>query len=132
MEEARRFVRLTGCDWLSVAIGNVHGAIAAGRKDQKKVEAQLNLAHLDRLKRALGIPLVLHGGSGIQQEYVRHAMQNGIAKINIGTEIRQPYEATLKANSSVLRAQEAVYERTRWVLQEFLGVAGMRRTVLEG
>ncbi|MEM3466343.1 MAG: class II fructose-bisphosphate aldolase [Candidatus Jordarchaeales archaeon] len=51
VEEARRFVAETGCDWLSVAIGNIHGAIAAGARDQKKVEARLNLERLDELGR---------------------------------------------------------------------------------
>lgn len=132
MDEARQFVHSTACDWLSVAIGNVHGAIAGGRKDQKKIEARLNLLYLDQLNGALGIPLVLHGGSGIQQEHVRLAMQKGIAKINIGTEIRQPYEVMWKTRGNLSEAQEAVYERTKWVLQEFLGVAGIRKAVLEG
>jgi len=130
-DEARQFAHSTACDWLSVAIGNVHGAIAAGRKDQKKVEARLNLTYLDQLNRALGIPLVLHGGSGIQQENVRLAMKKGIAKINIGTEIRQPYEVMWKTRGNISEAQEAVYERTKWVLQDFLGVAGTRKAVLE-
>ena len=132
VNQAQQFVRSTGCDWLSVAIGNVHGAIAAGSKDQKKVEARLNLERLEQLRGALGIPLVLHGGSGIQREYVLAAMKLGIAKINVGTEIRQPYEAALKAGSSIRGAQEAVYERTQWVLREFLGVAGTRKAVVEG
>jgi len=129
--EARQFMNETACDWLSVAIGNVHGAIAAGRKDQKKVEARLNLARLKQLNRAAGIPLVLHGGSGIKQDNLRLAMKLGIAKINIGTEIRQPYEASLKETGSITRAQEAVYERTRWVLQEFMGIAGIKKVIVE-
>jgi ketose-bisphosphate aldolase len=120
VEEARRFVQETGCDWLSVAIGNVHGAIAAGRKDMKKVEARLNLERLDQIHQATGIPLVLHGGSGIQADNVRQAMKFGIAKINIGTEIRQAYEGMLKETNNIARAQQAVYERTRWGLEEFL------------
>lgn len=131
VDEARQFMNETACDWLSVAIGNVHGAIAAGRKDQKKVEARLNLARLEQLNQAVGIPLVLHGGSGIKQDNLRFAMKLGIAKINIGTEIRQPYEAVLKGNGSVTKAQEAVYKRTKWVLQEFLGLAGYRKVLVE-
>lgn len=131
VEEARRFVQETGCDWLSVAIGNVHGAIAAGRKDMKKVEARLNLERLDMIHQALGIPLVLHGGSGIKPDNVRAAMKVGIAKINIGTEIRQAYEVALKETGGVPQAQQAVYTRTRWVIEEFLGVAGIREKVVE-
>ena len=125
VEEARRFVKETGCDWLSVAIGNVHGAIAAGWKDLKKIEARLDLERLDQIHQATGIPLVLHGGSGIKVDNVRRAMKFGIAKINIGTEIRQAYEGALKETNSIVRAQHAVFERTCVVLEEFLGVAGI-------
>jgi fructose-bisphosphate aldolase, class II len=132
VDEARRFVQETNCDWLSVAIGNVHGAIAAGRKDMKKVEARLNLERLDQIHQATGVPLVLHGGSGIKADNVRSAMKYGIAKINVGTEIRQAYEVALKETGSILQAQQAVYTRTQWVLDEFLGVAGTRGKVITG
>jgi ketose-bisphosphate aldolase len=130
VREAGRFVRETECDWLSVAIGNIHGAIAAGRKDQKKVEARLNLHRLEQLHSVTCIPLVLHGGSGIKQDNVREAMKRGIAKINVATEIRQPYEAVLKQTKSVAKAQQAVYERTLWILKEYLGIAGVRKIVV--
>jgi fructose-bisphosphate aldolase class II len=129
--EACRFVQETGCDWLSVAVGNVHGAIAAGRKDMKKVEARLNLERLDQIHQATGVPLVLHGGSGIQADNVRQAMKSGIAKINIGTEIRQAYEVVLNDSGDVALAQQAVYERTCWVIAEFLQVSGIRAIVSE-
>ena len=49
------------------------------------------------------------------------AMENGIAKINVATEIRQPYEFALEEKpGSITYAQEKVYDRTRWVLREFL------------
>ncbi len=129
VREAGRFVRETECDWLSVAIGNIHGAIATGRKDQKKIEARLNLNRLEQLNGAACIPLVLHGGSGIKQDNVREATKRGIAKINVATEIRQPYEAALKETKSVANAQQAVYERTLWILREYLGIAGIRAKV---
>src|SRR5512137_548546 len=61
VDEAVRFVRETGCDWLSVAIGNIHGAISEATRDQKKVQARLALDHLEELAAVTGIPLVLHG-----------------------------------------------------------------------
>jgi fructose-bisphosphate aldolase class II len=131
VDEAGRFACDTECDWLSVAIGNIHGAIAPDHKDQKKIEARLNLTRLEQLNQAMRIPLVLHGGSGIKQENVRAAMKLGIAKINVATEIRQPYEAVLKERGSVARAQEVVYDRTRWVLQEFLEIAGIRNKLVD-
>ncbi len=123
-DEARRFVQESGCSWLSVAVGNIHGAIAAGRKDEKKVAARLDLEHLSKLAEMTGVPLVLHGGSGVQKEYVLKGVKRGIAKINVGTEIRQPYEVTLKETGSLEQARQAVYERTTWVLRDYLGIGG--------
>ena len=67
------------------------------------------------------MPLVLHGGSGIKQDYILRAIENGIAKINVATEIRQPYEFALEERpGDIAYAQQKVYERTRWVIREFL------------
>ncbi len=131
VDEAERFVRETGCDWLSVAIGSVHGAVAGVQKDQKKVEARLNLEHLDKLRAVTGIPLVLHGGSGVKRDYVLAAFKKGIAKINIGAEIRQAYERTLRATDKVDAAQEAVYQAVTDLIRDYLGNTGIRATVLK-
>jgi ketose-bisphosphate aldolase len=130
-EEARRFVQQTKCDWLSVAIGNIHGAVAKATRDQKKVEARLNLDHLDKLLAATGIPLVLHGGSGVRREDVLGGIQRGIAKVNIGTEIRQAYELTLKCSGQVPTAREAVYRRTVELIRDYLGNCGLRKRVTD-
>ncbi|NOZ50661.1 MAG: class II fructose-bisphosphate aldolase [Chloroflexi bacterium] len=129
LEEARRFVQETGCDWLSVAIGNVHGAISGALKDQTKMAAKLDLDHLQKLREATNIPLVLHGGSGIPRDYVLGAIKAGIAKINVGTEIRQAYEKTLRSKGSVSAAQSAVYEHTRWLLCQHFGLSGDREKI---
>ena len=131
VDEARRFVAETGCDWLSVAIGNIHGAISAGYKDEKKVAARLNLEHLESLAQATGVPLVLHGGSGIPRDYVLAAFKKGIAKINIGTEIRQAYERALQSTEKISAAQEAVYERTRWLISEYFELENLREKVTQ-
>lgn len=130
VEQARRFGQETGCDWLSVAIGNIHGAISGVQKDQKKVEARLNLDHLDKLHQATGgIPLVLHGGSGIKRDYFLGAVKRGIAKVNVGTEIRQVYESTLRETGDLAAAQEGVYERTGGLLRDYFDLAGKRKLV---
>ncbi|MDD5678599.1 MAG: class II fructose-bisphosphate aldolase [Kiritimatiellae bacterium] len=127
LEEARRFVRETGCNWLSVAIGNIHGAVSAAARDKKKTEARLNLEHLELLKQATGVPLVLHGGSGVRREDVLAAVKHGIAKINVATEIRQAYESVLKTTGRVMAAQEAVYDRTTELVRDYFGLSGLRR-----
>ncbi|MCS7260289.1 MAG: class II fructose-bisphosphate aldolase [Anaerolineae bacterium] len=130
VEEARRFARESGCDWLSVAAGNIHGAVSGIARDQPKVEARLNLEHLEKLYQATGLPLVLHGGSGIKRDNVLAAIQKGIAKVNIGTEIRQAYEQAWRATGSIAKAQEACYERTCWLIRDYFGIAGDRAQLL--
>jgi len=65
---------------------------------------------------------VLHGGSGIAKEYVQAAIRAGIAKINVGMAIRQPYVGA--STKSVAAAQDAVYEATARIVREELGLAG--------
>lgn len=122
VEEAARFAKESGCNWLSVAAGSFHGAIAANTKHLKKPEARLDIQHIAALYEATAnMPLVLHGGSGIKQDYILRAIENGIAKINVATEIRQPYEFALEERpGDIAYAQEKVYERTRWVIRDFL------------
>jgi fructose-bisphosphate aldolase class II len=129
VDEARRFSAESGCDWLSVAIGNIHGPISAALRDQKKTTARLNLNLLAELRQETGIPLVLHGGSGVRQEHVLAAIQLGISKINVGTEIRQAYEQALVQTGSVEDAQETVYNRTCWLIHDYYRCAGSRALV---
>jgi ketose-bisphosphate aldolase len=144
--EAARFVQETGVDWLSVAVGSVHGAISAAAKDKEKIRARLNIDHLATIHDATEIPLVLHGGSGIGIEDLRAAFRNGIAKINIATDIRQPYERAVAAageagaepgtavaaageaaagpgSASTAAGREAVYRAVREIVDR-LGIAG--------
>jgi ketose-bisphosphate aldolase len=124
-QEAARFVRETGVDWLSVAVGSIHGAISAAARSQKKVEARLNIEHLEELRLATGVPLVLHGGTGIRKECVVQAIRHGIAKINIATATRQPYERLVR--ESVAKAQQAVYDAAVRVIREDLEAEGTVR-----
>ena len=130
-EEARRFVRESGVDWLSVAFGSVHGALSEAYRDAKKPDARLDLEHLARIVDATAVPIVLHGGSGVRREYLAPAFKAGVAKMNIGTEIRQAYAHRLRDTGSVAKAQEAVYERTRELLHDYLQISGSRALFAE-
>ncbi len=118
--EAARFVAESGADWLSVAIGNIHGAISAAAKQREKPRARLDLEHLSSLHDAVGIPLVLHGGSGIDPACVLEGIRRGIAKINVATAIRQPYERALERG--VPDAQDEVYRTMCALLTDELRV----------
>jgi len=122
---AGRFVRESGADWLSVAIGNIHGAISAATKGLEKPRARLALDHLQRISAVCDCPLVLHGGTGIAPESVRAAVACGIAKINVATAIRQPYERTLP--QGVPAAQQAVYDEMVRLLRDDLALEGSVR-----
>ncbi len=124
-EEAARFVRSTGVDWLSVACGNIHGAISGADRDKEKVQARINCEHLVKLREAAGnIPLVLHGGSGIKRESVLAAIREGITKINIGTQIRQAYERTLRETGDVKKAQDATAAEVVALTKDYFGIEG--------
>jgi len=125
-QDAKRFVLETGVDWLSVAVGNIHGAITGVAKDQKKPTARLNIEHLKKISEACGVPLVLHGGSGISREYILEAVKNGLSKINIGTEIRQAYEKELRQTGSVEKAQKAVKKSMENLIVDYYKIKGSK------
>jgi ketose-bisphosphate aldolase len=118
--DAERFVRETGVDWLSVAVGNFHGAISGALRDVAKVEARLDIEHLKKLAEITGVPIVLHGGSGINRECVLEAVKNGITKINVGTQLRQEYEKALRQKpNDIENAKRAVSELVRWFVEDY-------------
>jgi ketose-bisphosphate aldolase len=127
--EARRFVADTGVDWLSVAIGNVHGAISAARRRTPKIRARLDVEHLAAIREAADLPLVLHGGTGVSPDLIRRSVAAGIVKINVATAIRQPYEALVQ--SSAEEAREAVYSTVVTLVRDDLGAEGSARLIAE-
>ena len=128
-DEAKLFVEESGCDWLSVAIGNIHGAISAAGKQKEKPRARIDLEHLAQLNDVAQVPLVLHGGTGIAPEYVQQGVKLGIAKINVATAIRQPYERLLP--QGVAMAQEAVYQTMIKLLRYELNIENSAETLLK-
>ena len=126
-EEASIFVRETETDWLSVAIGNIHGAISEVARVEKKPTARLNTDHLRKINNNVRIPLVLHGGTGIAKDYLMKSFKEGIAKINIATAIRQPYEKLM--HDSVQKAQDAVYSEMLDIINNQIEIAGSAKNL---
>lgn len=79
---AKDFVLRTGCDSLAVGIGTSHGLYP------KHIKPKLRIDILDELTEAVDIPLVLHGGSGNPDEEVAQAVEHGISKVNISSDIK--------------------------------------------
>jgi len=95
-EVAADFVASTGVDLLAVSVGNEHIKLD-GR-------APLDLVRLEALRRRVPVPLVLHGGTGIDDASLREAIGLGVLKVNYGTYIKQRY---LEAVRPVLSSTEA-------------------------
>ena len=79
VEEAVDFINATGVDALAVAIGTAHGAY--------KTKPCLDINRLKEIRNAVDTPLVLHGGSGLSDDDFKNTVKNGIAKVNIFTDL---------------------------------------------
>jgi tagatose 1,6-diphosphate aldolase GatY/KbaY len=77
------FLADSGATMLAVSIGNVHGTTST--------PPRLDLARLEAIARATSAPLVLHGGSGLDDAQLRAAISLGVSKVNVNTELRTAY-----------------------------------------
>lgn len=77
-DKAVEFVERTGCGSLAIAVGNAHGNYIQ--------TPNLNFDRIRELRKAVSIPLVLHGCSGIPDEQMQEAVNLGLSKFNIATE----------------------------------------------
>lgn len=128
--EAQDYVTRTGVDCLAVSIGTVHGRM--------KGEPKLDIDLLRQINEALGIPLVLHGGTGLSDTQYEQLIANGIAKINYytaladaaGARIRDNANANERGYTSLVRGVgEAVREETERRMRQW-GAAGRADEVL--
>lgn len=123
---AAEYVALTGVDALAVAIGNAHGMYT-----QRPV---LDFARLEAIAKAVDVPLVLHGGSGTEPDQLRRAIEIGIRKVNVASELCRAFLRTVHDRvaesqnkiwyaTALSDARDAVSEVTgRWM--HMLGCAG--------
>lgn len=98
-DECVRIVKETGIDALAAALGSVHGIYQG--------EPKLGFDEMKGISELTGIPLVLHGGSGIPDYQIKKAIKLGHAKINVNTECLQ---AWAKAVRQVLATDSKVYD----------------------
>lgn len=88
-EVARDYVLHTGVDALAVAVGNAHG--------DYKFPPQLDFERIEKIAGTTRLPLVLHGGSGLADRDFQTAVQKGICKVNIFTDIDKAGKAGIEA-----------------------------------
>jgi fructose-bisphosphate aldolase, class II len=97
-EEARQFVDSTGIDVLAPAVGNMHGMLQS--MVQGKTKKHLNIERIAQIKKAAGVFLTLHGGSGTEDADFLHAIAAGINIIHINTELRVAWRQSLEGSLS--------------------------------
>lgn len=86
--DAIELVRKTNVDLLAVGLGNQHGVYVE--------EPKIHFDRLEEVNDALGIPLVMHGGSGLPKEMVQRSIRGGISKVNVATDFATNYTAALR------------------------------------
>lgn len=87
--EAEIFVKETGVDALAIAIGTAHG--------QYQGEPRLDFERLEKIRKLVNVPIVLHGSSGVPDEAIIKAISLGVRKVNIDTNIREAFVARVRA-----------------------------------
>lgn len=121
-EECERLVRETGVDCLAPALGSVHGPY--------KGEPRLGFSHMEEIQRLTGIPLVLHGGTGIPIHHIKRAISLGTAKINVNTENQLAFTRAIRKSLEENKnqydprkylglAREAIMDTVKQKMREF-------------
>jgi len=114
--KARAFADKTRIDALAVAVGNTH-ILTRGK-------SPIDFERLARIRDAVQVPLVLHGGSGIPLELAQACIQAGVAKVNFGTALKQAYLAAL--GEKLLNYREPMNPHP------FLGMGGRADALVAG
>ncbi len=94
-EQAYEFCIETGLDALAICIGNVHGKYLR--------DPELDFGRLSSIREAVSVPLVLHGGSGLPENMVSRAIELGVRKLNVNTELRNAYLGSLRDSLNLNR-----------------------------
>ncbi len=115
VEDAISLAKETNIDFLAPALGSVHGIY--------KGEPKLDFERMKKINDALNIPLVLHGGSGIGDDLIRTAIQCGISKLNINTELQMAWNDAVR---DFIESNQNVYD-PRKVIKA--GEMAMKKTI---
>jgi fructose-bisphosphate aldolase class II len=100
LETALTFIRETGVDVFAPSIGNAHGVYSS--------KPELDFERVTDLVDATGVPIALHGGSGMTDDQFTDLIARGCAKVNISTDLKITY---MKSNLAFLKTAE---EKNKW------------------
>lgn len=131
VDDAKRYVEITGVDFLAVSIGTVHGRMQG--------EPRLDFQRLEEINKTLNIPLVIHGGTGLGDDQFRQLIRNGVSKINYytalsdaaGRKVQENTRDELQPYTSIIHGvKDAISEEVERCMNVW-GSAGKAQQVLE-
>ncbi|HRZ30165.1 MAG TPA: class II fructose-bisphosphate aldolase [Candidatus Paceibacterota bacterium] len=125
-EEARQLVAETGVDLFSPAVGNIHGML------KHTANPRLFIERIREIRQATGVPLVLHGGSGLSDEDFLGAIKAGISIIHINTELRLAYRNALRESLQADPDEIAPYKILKKSVQAMTEVVKRRLKLFMG
>ena len=127
-EEAMEFVKETKVDLFAPAVGNIHGMA----KDLNINFEKLDIERIKNIRETTGVPLVLHGGSGITDEEFKQAIAAGISIIHINTELRLAYRQGLQKSLCEDQDEIAPYKYLRPARDQMQSVVEKRLVLFSG
>ena len=107
-EEARQFVEATGIDILAPSVGSMHGMSRSMVRGESK--QHLDIERIAAIRKAAGVPLTLHGGSGTDDDDFRKAITAGITIVHINTELRVAWRSSLEKSLSAKPEEVVPYK----------------------
>lgn len=111
--DAKRFVEESGVSSVAVAVGNLHR--------MRTKEARLDFDRIKAIRKVVGVPLVMHGSSGISDADIQMAVKCGITKVNIATEFNAVFvkgvSEKIQKNPSEIFPMEVLLDGMKNVIQ---------------
>jgi len=112
VSEAGRFARETGVSALAVMVGTAHGIY--------KNAPVLDIPRIREIRKATdGLPLVLHGGSGVPEEQLKMAVEAGIRKVNFATDLCYAFWETVYAKTGTIKSMDVLMEDPIRAIKEY-------------
>ncbi|MCL2832502.1 MAG: class II fructose-bisphosphate aldolase [Treponema sp.] len=123
IEDIQKFMKGCDVDFLAVGVGTTHGIF--------KVQDNINFEHIKAIKKVCGLPIVLHGTSGVSMDDISRCVKAGMEKINFGEGIRMNYiqyfnelSTTLDHEYHVWRIMRAVKDKIKEDVKEIIRAVG--------
>jgi fructose-bisphosphate aldolase class II len=123
--DAKYFAEQTGVDLLAPSVGNIHGMVKGGNP-------RLDIERIKAIKESCGVPLVLHGGSGIADIDFTNAIAAGISVIHINTEIRVAYKEAIEKYLKEFPNEVAPYKILKSSIEAIESVVESRLKLFNG